>query len=687
MEKHIKTLLLIIIALFNLVVTFGQDQGRIVEPINNGWKFAKISNGEMDASVTSWDDVSLPHTWNDKDMQLSKDFYEGYALYKNTFNVPQEWENKRIFIRFEGVGQVAELYINDRFLGKHEGSFAAFVFDLSYDLKFGTENKIVVRVNNIASKKIIPTDHFLFGIYGGIYRPASLIVTNKTNITASDYASSGIYITQRNVSKERADIKITTKIESIGGKFSNIILESAIYNIEGKKVAQDHLKIKMTPQGRRTFSQQLELSNPHLWHGKKDPYLYKVVVSLKDKNSDIIDQVIQPLGVRKFEIKPGGFYLNDEKYNMYGVCRHQDWLGYGNALNNWQHDKDLEIMGEMGVTTIRLAHYQQSEYFYSKCDSLGFVISVEIPFINKTTGEEGDNSKLQMEELIKQNFNHPSIYAWGLHNEIYSNSRKLFTRGADYGTVLTRDLNEIAKQLNPDRPTIAVDNGGMERPINKTADIQGFNRYLGWYGGHMGDMKNWITDYKKKYPEYAVILSEYGAGANMDHQVETIPEYVDPAGQFFPESYATRFHETQWGDISSQDYLVASYVWNMFDFGLPLWVRGNVPARNHKGLVSFDRKDKKDSFYWYKANWNPKPMVYISDRRVTERTKNLTDIHVYCNTSVPILTVNGVKHKDFIQGKTDVHYIFKNVKLSQGINKIIAAADGEVKDEVLWSLK
>ena len=681
---------LLLLLLFIPLVSFGQNQGRLSLKLDSKWDFAKSTSSQLDSSIENWYKISVPHTWNNIDMLKGKNFYEGYALYKKTINIPSDWKGKRVFIRFEGVGQVAEVFVNDNKIGKHEGSFAAFVFELTYDLKYGSKNKIVIRVNNIATDKIIPTDHFLFGIYGGIYRPVSLIVTNKTNITTTDYASSVVYITQKNISKDRAEIKIKTKIESIEKDFSNFILETVVYDSEGKNVGQNNLKIKINSMGRKLFTQDIELINPHLWNGKIDPYLHKVVVSIKDLNSNIIDVVIQPLGIRKFEIKPGkGFYLNNEKYKMYGVNRHQDWLGYGNALGNWQHDKDLEIMNDMGVTTIRLAHYQQSEYFYSKCDSLGFIISVEIPFINKTTGKEGDNAKLQMEELVKQNFNHPSIYAWGLHNEIYSNSSKEFKKGAGYGTILTKNLNEITKTLDPDRYTVSVDNGGMERPINKKADIQGFNRYYGWYGGHMGGIKKWVEDYSSNYPEIPVILSEYGAGANIDHQLESIPIKVDPTGQFFPESYATRFHETQWGHISNQDYLIASYVWNMFDFGLPLWVRGNVPARNHKGLVTFDRKHKKDSYYWYKSNWNSDPMVYISDRRVINRKKSITDIHVYCNTKNLKLFVNGKRHKLFEKGKTDVHYIFKNIELNKGENKIFVSAGNKetLYDKIMWILK
>lgn len=679
-----KFILYLFISLFLLYNVNAQDSNRLQIAFNDNWEFSKCTSTDVDSLIQNWKNITIPHTWNAKDMQEGKDFYEGYALYKNTFTAPKEWNGKRVFIRFEGVGQVAEVYVNDRYLGKHEGSYAAFVFDLSYDLEYGKKNKIVIKVNNVASKRIIPTRHSLFGIYGGIYRPASLIITNKTNISTTDYASSGIYITQKNVSKEKADIKIATKLESIEKGLSNIILESVIYDHKGQKVDKIQTKILMSPQGRKVFYQEFNLNNPHLWHGKKDPYLYKVVVSLKDENSIIIDQVTQPLGIRKFEVKGGdGFYLNNEKYSLHGVSRHQDWFDHGNALSNWQHDKDLELINEIGATTIRLAHYQQSKYFYHKCDSLGFIVSAEIPFVQRITNEEHSNAKLQMEELVKQNFNHPSIYTWGLHNEVKSK------KPSDFGMTLTRDLNEIAKSIDPDRLTISVNgHGHMDHADNKNADIQGMNRYYGWYYGQVGDIKNWVETLKKNYPDHAVILSEYGAGANIDHQVEEAPEKVGYRDQFFPESYATRFHEIQWGDIANQDYLIGSYVWNMFDFGLPLWSRGGVPARNHKGLVTYDRKNKKDSFYWYKANWNDEPMVYISDRRATQRTKVSTDIHVYCNTSNLKLKIDGKRHPSFEKGKTNVHYIFKDVQLKKGENKIEATAGRKknISDHVIWKL-
>jgi len=422
-----------------------QEVGRTILPLNNNWKFTKVPNESEDVANLNWSDVTIPHTWNAKDMQLSKDFYEGDAYYENEVLAPNDWKEKRVFIKFEGVGQVARLYVNDVFVGEHKGSYAAFVFDLTYNLDIGKSNKILVKVSNKARKDIIPINHFLFGIYGGIYRPVSLIVTDKMNISTTDYASPGIYIRQKEVSSESVDIQVATKLENSYNKIKYPTLNTSIYDHNGNKVVSEDSEIKVFPQGRQTFNQSLKIDKPHLWQAKKDPYLYKVIVSLLDDNGKVIDAVEQPLGVRKFEIIGGdGFYLNGEKYPMYGVCRHQDWWGHGNALSNKHHDADLDIIDDMGATTIRFAHYQQAEYLYSKCDSMGFVIWAEIPFVNKVSGDEAANAKMQMEELIKQNFNHPSIYTWGLHNEVYGKTP------SDYTATLTQELNEIAKTLDPD---------------------------------------------------------------------------------------------------------------------------------------------------------------------------------------------------------------------------------------------
>ena len=438
--------------------------------------------------------------------------------------------------------------------------------------------------------------------------------------------------------------------------------------------------IRDSPQGTQEFRQQFRIKRPHLWQGRPDPYLYKVVTRLK-REGQIWDEVIQPLGFRKYEIIAGkGFYLNGEKYPMYGVTRHQDWWGLGSALGREQHDADLAAILDIGATTIRLAHYQQSDYFYSRCDSLGLIVWAEIPFVNRVSTQEGPNAKEQLRELIRQSFNHPSIYVWGLHNEVYVPTA--------YTTALTRQLHDVAKTEDPDRYTVSVNGyGHMEHPVNRNADIQGMNRYFGWYEKKLQDIEPWVKGLEEKYPWQKLMLTEYGADANPDHQTEYLGDALNWGKPFYPETFQTKTHEYQWSVISKHPYIIASYLWNMFDFGVPMWSRGGVPARNLKGLMTFDRKMKKDSYYWYKANWSEDPVLYLTQRRNTDRERKQTSVTVYSNIGIPKVYLNGKELTGIRKGYTDVHYVFDNVTLEDGINKIKAVAthDGKIRtDEIEW---
>ncbi|WP_052496096.1 glycoside hydrolase family 2 protein [Pedobacter lusitanus] len=664
----------------------GSGQSRANVSFNQDWTFRKTNDTVSTKSV--WEKVTLPHTWNATDMQLSKDFYEGEGQYKKQIVFGQEYQNKRLFLRFEGVGQVAQVYVNQKLVGTHQGSYSAFCLEISHAVKLGQLNTILVKVNNKARKDIIPVNHFLFGIYGGIYRPVSLLVTNKVNITTTDYASPGIYIAQKNVSTASADVSVAVKVENTESSWQDIAIRTAIYDQTGKLTDSKTTTQQITTQGRQKFVQHFQLASPHLWNGLKDPYLYKVKTQLL-RNGEVIDEVEQPLGLRKFEIIAGkGFFLNNQPYPMYGVCRHQDRWQFGNALSNAQHKEDLDIIKEMGATTIRFAHYQQAEYLYSSCDTMGFVIWAEIPFVNTSTGEEADNAKQQLMELIKQNYNHPSLYVWGLHNEVYGKTP------ADYPAVLTRELNDIAKTEDPDRYTVSVSGyGEMDRPTNLNADIQGMNRYYGWYEGKVGDLEDWAKGITDKYPANKVILTEYGADGNVFHQQEQadLKEAYDYTSPFYPESFETKTHEVQWPVIARHPAIAASYIWNMFDFATPMWNRGGMPARNMKGLVTFDRKLKKDAFYWYKANWSKEPVLYLTERRVVERKHAVTPVTVYSNIGQPELFLNGKKiTAQPVQGTNNIQFIFKDIQLKKGKNilRTVAKKDNKTwSDTIEWSLK
>ncbi|WP_343556827.1 glycoside hydrolase family 2 TIM barrel-domain containing protein [Sphingobacterium sp.] len=720
-KKIFYPLILIGILLLNV-------QARTVVPFNTSWTFKKgpFSTSSLDYNQLfegKWQLVNLPHTWNANDMQtkeiksgsLGKNerFYTGDAYYRKSFVPETAWKGKRIFIRFDGVNTNTEVYVNNQpltakegkndltydntqrngsynFVGRHQGGYSAFVFELTSMLQFGKENEILVKVNNEATPQVIPVNHTLFPMYGGIYRPVELIVTDDINIAVNDFASKGIFITQKNVSRKTADVAVKIKIDNKSGKKQPIELLTTVFEKDGSIKAKQSTPYTLLPQGRQMVTQQIPVKNPHLWQGLDDPYLYKVVTQIK-KDGQVIDEVTAPLGLRKFELRTGeGFFLNDIKYPLYGVCRHQDRLGKGSALSNADHDEDLAIIKEMGATSIRLAHYQQSEYFYSKCDSMGLVIWAEIPFVNRVTTFEENNAQQQLKELIRQNFNHPSIYIWGMHNEVYTPTV--------YTVDLTTKLNDLAKSEDPDRYTVSVSGYNViDHPVNNNADVQGINHYFGWYNGELedksakeDDVSSWAKRISEEFKDYRIIFSEYGAEAIPEDQAEEVGnfgnQWSNPA--FFPEEYATKFHEVHWGVIAKSSIFLGSYVWNTFDFATPITAL-NVNPRNYKGLVSFDRKLKKDGFYWYKANWSKEPVLYITQRRMVNRGNEITAVTVYSNRGEPTLTVNGQLIKGAKIGQTNVHYIFENVKLKLGKNTVeakISPKDGKaLTDNIEWN--
>lgn len=662
-------------------------EAREVTPFNNGWEFKK-GPFPTDAMQTAarwnadWEQVNVPHTWNADDMQKkTNSFYAGVAYYRKHYVFPESLEGKRLFLRFEGVGACAEVYVNGYLVGTHKGAYSAFVCEIGSQVRLGEENEIVVKADNAARPDVIPVNHALFGVYGGIYRPVWLIVTEPCNIVVNDCASPGVYITQKNVSKQSADVSVRVKLDNATLAPAALELENAIYTREGKLVKVHRQSFELTPQGVQNYVSDFKISHPHLWQGREDPYLYKVVSRLK-QDGQVIDEVIQPLGLRKYEAVAGkGFFLNGKKYPMYGVTRHQDWWGMGSALTNREHDFDLEQIMEVGATTVRFAHYQQSDYIYSRCDTLGLIIWAEIPFVNRVTGQEWDNVHQQMRELIRQSFNHPSIYVWGIHNEVY--------HPHGYTAALTQSVHDLCKLEDPDRYTVAVNGyGHAEHPVNGNTDIQGMNRYFGWYEKKIQDIKPWIEKMEKEYPWQRLMLTEYGADANIEHQTELLGDALNWGSDFYPETFQTKTHEYQWGVISQHPYILASYLWNMFDFAVPQWKRGGVDARNMKGLITFDRKIRKDAFYWYKANWSKEPVLYLTQRRNTERERRETSVTVYSNLGTPRVFLNGRELDGVRKGYTDVHYIFDQVTLAEGRNvlRAVIVSDGKVyTDEIVWN--
>ncbi|MCR6504452.1 glycoside hydrolase family 2 protein [Bacteroides muris (ex Fokt et al. 2023)] len=683
-----KCLSIVYIFIF-LVGSFCKMSARKVTLFNDGWEFKKgpFSKEAMQAAVkwnAGWQEVTLPHTWNADDMQKKVSaFYEGVGYYRKKCIFPESMKGKRLFLRFEGVGSCAEVYVNGYLTGTHKGAYSAFVCEIGSQVKFGEENEIIVKADNTARPDVIPVNHVLFGVYGGIYRPVWLVITEPCGIVVNDCASSGVYITQKNVSKQSAEVNVKVKVDNATLAPVPLVLENVIYDGSGKLVKKHNQAFELTPQGVQSYSSQFKLSNPHLWQGREDPYLYKVVSRLL-QNGRVLDEVVQPLGLRKYEVVAGkGFFLNGKKYPMYGVTRHQDWWGLGSALTNKEHDFDLAQIMDIGATTVRFAHYQQSDYIYSRCDTLGLVIWAEIPFVNRVTGQEWDNAHQQMRELVRQSFNHPSIYVWGIHNEVY--------HPHGYTTALTQSVHDLCKLEDPDRYTVSVNGyGNVGHPVNQNADIQGMNRYFGWYERKIQDIKPWIEKMEKEYPWQRLMLTEYGADANIAHQTEILGDALNWTSPFYPETFQTKTHEYQWSIIAKHPYITASYLWNMFDFAVPTSKRGSVDARNMKGMMTFDRKIKKDSYFWYKANWSKEPVLYMTQRRNVLRERKETSVTVYSNIGTPKVYLNDRELSGIRKGYTDVHYVFDKVLLNDGKNVLRAVVTWqgrEYVDEMEWEYR
>lgn len=682
MRKVLFGICLIVYSLFGSTDVSARD----VISFNGGWEFKKGPFGTEAMQVAQkwsgdWEKVEIPHTWNAKDMQVKEaSFYEGDAYYRKKYMFPESMKGKRIFLRFEGVGSCAEVYINGYLAGTHKGAYSAFACEISGQVKFGQENEIIVKTDNTARPDVIPVNHNLFGVYGGIYRPVWLVVTDPCNIVVTDYASPGVYVTQKNVSRRSAEVTVKVKLDNGSLTPVQSELENTIYDGQGRQVKTHRQSFLLTPQGTQAYSSTFKLNNPHLWQGREDPYLYKVVSRLW-QDGKVIDEMVQPLGLRNYEIVAGkGFFLNGKKYPMYGVTRHQDWWGLGSALKNEHHDFDLATIMDLGATTVRFAHYQQSDYLYSRCDTLGLIIWAEIPFVNRVSGKEWENAHQQMRELVRQSFNHPSIYIWGTHNEVY--------HPHGYTASLTQSLHDLCKTEDPDRYTVSVNGyGHADHPVNQNTDVQGMNRYFGWYEKKIQDIEPWVEKLEKEYPWQKLMLTEYGADANIEHQTEYLGDALNWGKPFYPETFQTKTHEYQWSVIANHPYIIASYLWNTFDFAVPMWKRGGVPARNLKGLVTFDRKIKKDSYFWYKANWSKEPVLYLTQRRNVNREKKETTVTVYSNIGTPKVYLNGKELTGIRKGYTDVHYVFDKVTLESGKNILkatVSSGDKEYTDEMEW---
>ena len=625
---------------------------RKVYNFNTKWAFSKEATEAPKVMPEKWYWVSLPHTWNDIDGQDGgNDLYRGTAYYAKELEKIDLPKADKYYLELNGANSSATVYVNGKKLASHEGGYSTWRVNITDVLE--DKNLFVVEVDNSQNDRVYPQNAD-FTFYGGLYRDVNIIAVNNSHFDLEYYGGPGIKVTPEVVDKSaNVEVEVFTT-NALDTQKLNYILKDR----EGNIIAQKETSASET---KVTF----EIENVHLWHGKKDPYLYSAEVCLKE-NDEILDNVSTRFGCRTFKIDPElGFILNGEEYPLRGVSRHQDRWGVGNALLKEHHEEDMDMICELGATTIRLAHYQHDQYFYDLCDEKGMVVWAEIPYISTHMPNGRENTISQMKELITQNYNHPSIVVWGLSNEITMSGES--TEDLRENHVI---LNDLAHEMDKTRlTTIAcVSMCSMDDPYVQIPDVVSYNHYFGWYGGDTSMNGPWFDEFHAKYPNIPIGCSEYGCEALNWHTSN--PEQGD-----YTEEYQAYYHEELIKQFFTRKYMWATHVWNMFDFGADSRNEGGENGQNHKGLVTFDRKYKKDSFYAYKAWLSDEPFVHICGKRYVDRVEETTKVTVYSNQPEVELFANGVS---LGKQSSPEHFFYFEVPNNGETN--LEAIAGECKD-------
>ncbi|MBP2478039.1 beta-galactosidase [Crossiella equi] len=609
--------------------------------LDAGWRFERSDVPGAQApgfDDSRWSTVSVPHTWNAQDGQDGGgDYHRGTGWYRRHLAPPATLAGKRVWLQFDGVNTVAEVWLNGIRLGEHRGGYAAFRFDATNAIRLAQDNVLAVRVNNSANPDIAPISAD-YTFFGGIYRGVSLVAVDPLAIRLGDFGGPGVYLRQRAVTQASATVEVTTKAWNNHTGTRQARVRTVITDAGGAIVAEATTANRAVDAATEfTTTQTLTVRQPRRWQGKADPYLYRAHVEITDAATGrVTDSLTQPLGLRAATVAPDtGFSLNGQRLRLRGVNAHQDRLGQGWAVSPAQQRQDFDLMDEMGVNAYRTAHYQQSQHVMDLADRRGYVVWTEIPLVNQVTDSAAfrANAQQQLSELIRQNFNHPSVFFWGIGNEQASDN-----------AVTNALLDTLAKQVDAEDSgrlsTYATHKGDTDGLASHTSVI-GYNKYYGWYGLSDTGPGRWADQLHAKDPARRISISEYGAGASV-HQHEENPKPPPTTGKWHPEEYQNLLHENHWKQIEARPYLWGSFVWNMFDFAVDSRGEGDTNGRNDKGLVTYDRQTRKDAFYYYKANWNPEPTVYLASRRWTRRTEAATTVKAYANLDSVTLTLNGV---------------------------------------------
>ena len=616
--------------------------------INEGWQFIKNCADPLakDGAVS----VNLPHTWNaDDGYDGGNDYFRGACLYTKTLTKSSLPESEAYYLEFRGANSSADVYVGGKKLFHHDGGYSTWRVNITEEISDTTE--IAVVVDNSPGEEVYP-QMADFTFYGGLYRSVNLICVKNTHFDLDYYGTPGLKITP-SVNGADASVEVEAYVTNLKDG------QTLVYTIYDK----DENELQKTET--RDTVVNFEIKNVHLWHGRRDPYLYCCEIEIVE-NGEVIDNVCSRFGCRSFKIDPDrGFILNGEEYPLRGVSRHQDRWGFGNALLPEHHEEDIDLICEVGATTIRLAHYQHDQYFYDLCDERGLVIWAEIPYISRHMPGGRENTVSQMKELITQNYNHASIVVWGLSNEI-----SIAGSGEDL-LENHRILNDLAHSMDKTRLTTiaAVSMCKMDDPYLLIPDVVSYNHYFGWYGGETSMNGPWFDKFHALHPTIPIGCSEYGCEALNWHS-------SNPFQGDYTEEYQAYYHEELIKQLFTRKYIWATHVWNMFDFGADARAEGGENGQNHKGLVTMDRKYKKDAFYAYKAWLSDEPFVHICGKRYVDRVEDVTKITVYSNQPEVELFANGVS-----LGKKEApdHFFYFEVK-NEGVTELTAVA-GECRDE------
>jgi beta-galactosidase len=651
--------------------------------LESGWRFLQAdapSAQNVSFDDSTWTGVSLPHTWDIPGGQdgPSTPYYRGIGWYRTHYTPSSSLSGLHFFLKFDGAFSVADVYVNGNHLGEHQGGFAAFVYDVSPYLNVGADNVIAVKVNNAFNANIPPLNAD-FTFWGGIYREVHLLVTDPVQISPLDYGSPGVYLKTTGVSSSSANLQVTTVVSNSTAAPQTLAVRAVITDAATNIVATLTNLVTLPASSVSNVVGSALISNPHLWNGLADPYLYQTFVEVWN-GASAVDVVAQPVGFRYFSVDPTkGFFLNGQPYDLHGVDMHQDWLNSGWALTGAQRETNFMFLKEIGATAVRLSHYEHSDETYQLADRSGIILWSEIPLIDYITVSPAffTNTLQQLREMIRQRYNHPAIVCWSAYNEI------TLKPGPSATNLISQEAQLIAQE-DPTRPSTSAANARDDDPSTFYTQLIAFNKYYGWYGGVLSDFGPWADNFHANYPTRTVGVTEYGAGASIyQHSEDPVSEPAN-TGPYHPEEYQNLFHESYWQQMKARPFLWCKFIWNMFDFASDGRKEGDAVGRNDKGLVTYDRQVRKDAFYWYKANWTTSPMVYITGHTFTNRLTNAITAKVYANCDSVELLLNGAS-----QGvRASSNCIFSwPVALNGGSNFVQAVGTKggtKVNDSLFW---